>query len=238
MRPVICLITPPVEDVASGFAPSSSAMARPSEARSAKADSRTVADLVDRIAAAARAGVQLVQIRQPGLEARPLTELVTAVLDAVRGSRTRVLVNDRLDVALATGADGVHLRGDSPPAGRIRAVVPRGFLVGRSVHGLEEAQAVASDGTLDYLIYGTAFATESKPGAPGAGNERLAAVCAAVSVPVLAVGGVTPARLGAVAAAGADGFAAIGLFARATPASVHEVVEDAVRAFDTPASVP
>ncbi len=216
MRPVICLITPPL-NVASGF-------------------SRT--DLVARIGGAARAGVHLVQIRQPGLDVRPLADLVTAALEAVRGTTARILVNDRLDVALAVGAHGVHLRADSPPAARVRASAPPGFLIGRSVHALEDARAAAEDRAVDYLIYGTVFATASKPGAGAAGVDRLAAVCAAVPMPVLAVGGITPARLGAVAAAGADGFAAIGLFAGGAPGALEATVAEAVRTFDTPRSVP
>jgi len=215
MRPVICLITPPCPP-----------------------EPHTMRDLVDRIVAAARAGVDLVQIRQPGMDGRPLASLAEAAIHAVRGTRTRVLVNDRVDIALAVGAHGVHLRGDSPSAARVRASAPRAFLIGRSVHGLEEAQAAAGDSAIDYMIYGTVFATDSKPGAPAAGLERLAAVCAAVPIPVLAVGGIIAARLGPIAAAGADGFAAIGLFATAPASALHEIVGEAVRTFDTPRRVP
>lgn len=215
MSPVLCLITP----------------SRPQEPAA-------VRDLVDRIGAAARAGVHLVQIRQPGFEARALTELTAAGVAAVHGTRTRVVVNDRLDVALAAGAHGVHLRGDSMPAARVRGTIGRHFLIGRSVHGVEEARAAAGERALDYVIYGTVFATDSKPGARAVGADALAEVCAAVPIPVLAIGGITPERLGAVAAAGADGFAAIGLFAREAPQDVHEIVGRAVRAFDTPAAVP
>jgi thiamine-phosphate pyrophosphorylase len=200
--------------------------------------SRTRDDLIARIAAAARAGVHLIQIRQPGWDGRPLAELVAAALDAVRGTDARVLVNDRLDVALAMGAHGLHLRSDSPLPERVRAVAPRPFLIGRSVHAAKEAQAASGDGALDYVIFGTVFPTESKPGAPAAGLDGLAAVCAAVPVPVLAVGGMTAARLGAVARAGADGFAAIGLFSEPALESLDGIVSAARRAFDTPATVP
>jgi thiamine-phosphate diphosphorylase len=215
MRPVICLITPP---------------------RAPGAAARRA--LVDRIGAAARAGVHLVQIRQPDLDGGALARLVEESRAAVGGTRARVLVNDRLDVALAAGADGVHLRGDSMPAARVRAVAPAGFLIGRSVHSANEARAVAQDGSLDYVIFGTVFATASKPGATVAGPEGLAAACEDVPIPVLAVGGITPERLGAVAAAGADGFAAIGLFATGALEDLPEVIRRAVRAFDTPAAVP
>lgn len=224
MRPAICLITPPLIRLTpdTTYVPSDS--------------SRT--DLVNRVGAAARAGVHLIQVRQPGVEGRPLVELAAAVVAAVRGTRTRVLVNDRLDVALAAGVHGVHLRGESMPAARVRAAAPPGFLIGRSVHAAEEARTVSADGALDYLIYGTVFATGSKPGVAAAGTAELAAVCAAAPVPVLAIGGITVERLGEVAAAGADGFAAIGLFTGLTPIGLHEIVERAIRAFDTPATVP
>jgi thiamine-phosphate pyrophosphorylase len=226
MRPVICLITPPL------------VRPQPDTTDVASSMSRTTDELIDRIVAAARAGIDLVQIRQPGMDGRPLAALTAAAIHAVRGTRTRVLVNDRVDIALAVGAHGVHLRGDSPSAARVRASVPRAFLIGRSVHALEEAQAVAGEGATDYMIYGTVFATDSKPGALTAGLERLAAVCTAVPIPVLAVGGITAARLGPIAAAGADGFAAIGLFATAPASTIHEVIGEAVRTFDTLRRVP
>lgn len=197
-----------------------------------------VRNLVDRIGAAARAGVHLVQIRQPEIEGRALMGLVADAVRAVRGTQTRVVVNDRVDVALAAGAHGVHLRGDSMSAARVRAIVPPGFLIGRSVHSPEEARTVAGDGALDYVIFGTVFATGSKPGAAAAGRHALAAACAAVPLPVLAVGGITPERLGAVAAAGAAGFAAIGVFAGCAIDALHGEVVRAAQAFDTSARVP
>ena len=128
-----------------------------------------------------------------------------------RGTRTRVIVNDRLDVALAADADGVHLRADSLPPSAARSIAPAGFLIGRSVHRLDEAVRVALD--VDYLIAGTVFPTPSKPdGAPLLGVGGLASIAAAVRVPVLAIGGISIDRIGAVAEAGAAGVAAVGLF--------------------------
>ena len=169
--------------------------------------------LVARVADAARAGVHLVQIRQRTLDGGPLLMLVRQCMAALAGTRTRLVVNDRLDVALAGHAHGVHLRADSMPASRVRALAPRGFLIGRSVHGASEAVAVELDGGVDYLVFGTIFTTPSKPGRPAAGTGALATVVAATRLPVLAVGGVTPERLADVARTGAAGFAAISLFA-------------------------
>ena len=170
------------------------------------------AALVERVRTAARAGVHLVQVRERDLDGGPLTRLVSSCVDAVRGTRTRILVNDRLDVARAAGAHGVHLRADSFGARRARASAPSPFLIGRSVHSLAEAVAAAEEGAVDYLIFGTVYETRSKPGGPVAGVAELAAVAAATPLPVLAIGGITHARIGEVVAAGASGVAGISMF--------------------------
>lgn len=164
---------------------------------------------------AAEAGVEIIHVRERDLEAGELAALVTGVVAATRGSSTKVVVNDRVDVAAACGADGVHLRGDSMPAARVRTMVPDGFLIGRSVHSVREAEvASAAAGAVDYLVAGTVFPTTSKPGATTwLGLPGLAAITKAVSVPVLAIGGLTVDRAPEVARAGAKGLAAIALFA-------------------------
>ena len=127
-----------------------------------------------------------------------------------QGSTTRVLVNDRLDIALACGAAGVHLRSDSVPPDAVRRAVPAPFVVGVSVHSLVEAIAVAP--SVDYIVAGTDWPTPSKPAAATIGPEGLSRIAAAVGVPVLAIGGVTLDRLAETARTGAAGAAAIGLF--------------------------
>lgn len=169
--------------------------------------------LVRLVRHAAAAGVNLVQVRERGLDDRPLLALTREIVGAVEGTCARVVVNDRVDIALAAGAAGVHLRADSPPAPAVRAIVPTGFLIGRSVHSEGEAIEAAATG-VDYLILGTIFPTASKPagGAP-LGLEPLARAVRAIDTPILAIGGVTADNVGKIAAAGAAGFAAIGLFA-------------------------
>ena len=194
--------------------------------------------LVQRIGSAARAGAHLIQIRQPQCEALALTRLVERARQAVAGTAARLLVNDRVDVALSAGAHGVHLRSESMPAARVREIVPAGFVIGRSVHGLEEAVAAERDGGLDYLLFGTVFATGSKPGVQPAGVERLAAICASASLPVLGIGGMTVSSLPSVARAGAAGFAAIGLFAGAEREALPHLLAAASSAFDTPGGLP
>jgi thiamine-phosphate pyrophosphorylase len=167
--------------------------------------------VIAQVREAVAAGIDLIQIRERGMEAARLADVVSQALAASRGSSTRIVVNDRLDVAMACGADGVHLRADSVPPASVRALVPAGFLVGRSVHSADEAARAAPD--VDYLIAGTVFPTASKPGAlRSLGDAGLAGVTHAVGVPVLAIGGITIEHLPRVAAAGAAGVAAIGLF--------------------------
>jgi thiamine-phosphate pyrophosphorylase len=168
--------------------------------------------LVRRVRAAAVEGVHLVQVRERDLDGGPLTRLVRACVDAVRGSRARVIVNDRFDVAVAAGAHGVHLRGDSFPASRIRACAPQGFLIGRSVHSVSDAVAAAEGAAIDYLIFGTVFVSGSKPERPAAGLRELSAVASATRVPVLAIGGMTSDRIADVMRAGAAGVAGISMF--------------------------
>jgi thiamine-phosphate pyrophosphorylase len=192
----------------------------------------TASALVDVIAAAARAGIDWIQIREPGLDDRRLLALTRDAVAAVRGTPARILVNGRPDIALAAEASGVHLRANSMAASRVRPLVPREFVIGRSVHSPEEAMAAEADGGCDYLIFGTVFASASKPpGHPVAGLDALGRVCASVRLPVLAIGGVTIDRAPAVASAGAAGVAAIGLFADA--ADLSRTVAALRNAFDT-----
>jgi thiamine-phosphate pyrophosphorylase len=181
--------------------------------------------IADRCEAAVRAGVDMIQVREPDLDAAALAALVTSLVRLTRGTGTRVVVNDRLDVALACGADGVHLRGDSIPPASARVIAPPGLLIGRSVRRLDEAMEAAP--SVDYLIAGTVFPTSSKAGLYNLlGIEGLTLICEAVPVPVLAIGGVTPDRFAAIAEAGAAGVAAIGLF-KGEGRPVADVVHDA-----------
>ena len=188
---------------------------------------RRQSDVLEQTRRAVDAGVDVIQVREPDLEAAPLAELVSSVLGIARSSSTRVTVNDRLDVAMACGADGVHLRADSMTPADARRLAPARFLVGRSVHNPAEAGAA---GGADYLIAGTVFPTSSKPGVSCLGVEGLRAIVQTSTVPVLAIGGVTRDRLPAIAATGAAGVAAIGLFAHG---SLVEIVKAARAVFDT-----
>jgi thiamine-phosphate pyrophosphorylase len=175
-------------------------------------------DLVARAANAVRAGVDVIQVRERDLPDRQLAALVRRVVEAAAGSRTRVLVNDRADIAIVAGAAGVHLRGDSPSASRVREIAPDGFIIGRSVHSLADVDAAVADGGCDHLTFGTVFPSEGKAeGHPVAGLDALREVCARAPLPVIAIGGITGERVAAVRDAGAAGFAAVGLFMCLTP---------------------
>ena len=194
---------------------------------------------------AAEAGVDLIQVRERDLEAGALAALVTDLLTATRDTHTRIVVNDRLDVALACGAAGVHLRGDSIPVDAARRLATTGFLIGRSVHGVDEAVAAAG---ADYLIAGTVFASASKPAeARLLGIDGLRAIARASSVPVLAIGGINAPSFDAVAAAGAAGLAAIGLFMASHPdaevsgcrvVELRQIVKNARSRFDSVNTTP
>jgi thiazole tautomerase (transcriptional regulator TenI) len=181
--------------------------------RAATPNARTTRDEVDglerQLDDAFAAAVDLVQVRESGLAAATLRALVERLVRRAPAA-SRVVVNDRADVARAGGAAGVHLRGDGPPASRVRPLGPEGWIVGRSVHSAEEAHR-ATDA--DYLLFGSVFASLSKgPGAAVAGVARLRAAVQAVPVRVLAIGGVTPEHVAECRAAGAAGVAAIGVF--------------------------
>jgi thiamine-phosphate diphosphorylase len=194
--------------------------------------------LADLVARAADAGIDLVQVRENDLPARGIIRLVRRFLDIVHGTKTRIVVNDRLDVALATSAHGVHLKDDAVAIERVRAVAPAGFLIGRSIH----SPGHAADTSADYLVYGTVFSTRSKPEAHDlAGLAGLQAAVRQARVPVLAIGGVKLTRLAGVARTGAAGVAAVDLFLPDGPALVvplHRISEEVRQAFDSAGPAP
>lgn len=152
----------------------------------------------------------MLQIRESELGTRELLDLVTAVVPLARPAGLRVVVNDRVDVALIAGADGVHLPARGLPVAEVRAIAPPGFLIGKSAHTDEEIDRAAG---ADYLIFGTIFATASKPGVQGQGLEALRRAVKRFQGPVLAIGGVSAANLPEVMSTGAAGYAGISSFA-------------------------
>jgi thiamine-phosphate pyrophosphorylase len=175
--------------------------------------------LPDAVARAVAGGVTAVMLREPDLGAGPLLALAAEILPRVRAEGALFLVNDRIDVALACGADGVHLRRTSLAPDAARGLLPPGSLLGVSTHEETEVRDAFAAGA-DYVVFGPVFATPSKAGIlEPRGVEESARVAAAAPGPVLALGGVTPANLPELVRAGCPGAAAIrALLAAADPA--------------------
>ena len=170
---------------------------------------------------AVQAGIELIQIREKDLPTRALLQLVERAVAAARGSGTRLVVNDRLDVALAAGAPGVHLGTQSIPPQAVRKRVPEGFLIGVSCHSREEVQAAEMAGA-DYVLLGPIFETPSKIAyGPPLGLGTLRETAAAVQVPILALGGITVERVRACVHAGAAGIAGIRIFQDASSLAIR-----------------
>jgi thiamine-phosphate pyrophosphorylase len=187
----------------------------------------SIEPLLHKIEDAAHAGVDWIQLREKDLSARAFATLTREALLRVQKSASShtqpalIVVNDRLDVALAERAGGVHLGESSLPVEEVKRLLqdfsraqplPNDFLVGFSCHSLESAISAANSGA-DYIFFGPVFATPSKAAYGAAqGVKRLAAVCHSVSIPVLAIGGITVQNAALCFEAGASGLAAIRLF--------------------------
>ncbi len=168
-------------------------------------------------------GVDFVQIREKDMSDRELFKLTSKAVALARGSRCRILVNGRADVALASGADGVHLPSSGLRLSHISSWLPSDFLVGLSVHSAQEVHHAARIGA-DYALLGPVFATHSKLkyGSP-LGLVVLRDACARTSMPVFGLGGVGPGQVDSIIAAGAAGVAGITLFQQGLGAIVRRL---------------
>jgi thiamine-phosphate pyrophosphorylase len=193
----------------------------------------SIARLREAIRMAFTAGADWVQIREKDL---PGHELLALARDAVASAQGRVIVNDRLDIALAAGAGGVHLGRQSSPAREVvawcrRGNAPADFVIGVSCHSLEEAREAESDGA-NYIFFGPVFETPSKRGfGKPQSIANLAEVCGAVQIPVIAIGGVNAENAAECIQFAAAGIAAIRLFQEASnPDAIRKIVERLHRA--------
>jgi thiamine-phosphate pyrophosphorylase len=183
--------------------------------------------ILTQISAAVSAGIDLIQIREKNLSARVLFELCEQAGRLTSGSSTRLLVNDRADIAAGAGADGVHLTTRSIDAGAIRKTFGAGLLIGVSTHSLDEAVAARDDGA-GFIVFGPVFETPSKAeyGTP-VGVEQLSKVVRELEpFPVIALGGVMRANARDCLNAGASGIAGISLFSdHAKLADIAETIK-------------
>jgi thiamine-phosphate pyrophosphorylase len=178
----------------------------------------SIAQLLAMIRRAIEAGIDWIQIREKDLSGRELIHLVRESVAAASGTRTRIIVNDRLDVAIAAHASGVHLGEDSLPVRDVaawresHATEGVNFFVGASCHSLEQAKSAERDGA-DHVIFGPVFETPSKVNfGPPQGIGRLHEICGEIKIPVLAIGGVNASNAFECLRAGAAGIAAIRMF--------------------------
>jgi thiamine-phosphate pyrophosphorylase len=178
--------------------------------------SEAFAEMVATARAAVAAHCPLLQLREKNLTARSLYELTLRIVQATRGTGTRVLVNDRADVAVAAGADGVHLTTRSLSAAVIRRTFGPDLIIGVSTHSLAEAVQAREDDA-DFVVFGPVFKTRSKRAyGPPTGLKRLREVSMALApLPVVALGGIAVDNAADCVRVGARGVAGIQVFAAA-----------------------
>jgi thiamine-phosphate pyrophosphorylase len=156
-----------------------------------------------------KGGVQAVQLREKDLETKRLLSMAYSFRELTSGYRAKLFINDRVDVALAVDADGVHLGGESMPAFAARKAAGEAMLIGVSAHSIEEAKKAGEEGA-DFVTLGPVFETPSKIkyGKP-LGPELFREVTGKISIPVFAIGGIKKERVGSVLESGASGIALI-----------------------------
>ncbi len=158
---------------------------------------------------AAEGGADVVQLRDKARTSKDLLSIALQIREVTRSAGITFIINDRLDLALASGADGVHLGQEDLPIPFARKVSGKGFIIGTSVRTVEEAMIAETEGA-DYIALSPIFNTSTKSDAgPGKGLEMLKRIKSAVSIPVIAIGGIGKGNVRQVMDAGADGVAVI-----------------------------
>ncbi|GBD11024.1 Thiazole tautomerase [bacterium HR23] len=184
--------------------------------------------LVEAVAQAVEGGVDLVQVREKDLPGGHLLALAVRLREVTRG-RALLFINERADVALLSEADGVHLPEAGLPPSAVRRLAGRRLLIGASVHSVEAGYRAEQEGA-DLLVAGTIFPSRSHPGQSATGVGLLTALRKAVSLPVLAIGGVTPQNAGECIRAGAHGVAVVtAILGQPRPAASARRLREAMR---------
>ncbi len=197
-------------------------------------------ELVERVSQAVEGGVDLVQLRDKTLPGGQLFDLASSMLEAI-GGRAKLIINERADVALAAGAQGVQLGEEGLPVAAARKVLGDGLIIGRSVHSTKAAIQAESEGA-DLLVVGTMYASRSHPGEPPAGPGLMREISGKCRLPLIGIGGVTPENAAELIDAGASGVAVItNILAaddpRAAAARLKEILVASWNARMTPADV-
>jgi thiamine-phosphate pyrophosphorylase len=177
-------------------------------------------DLAPFLAACIRGGADIVQLRDKHLDARPLLERAAVALAVCREFGVPFILNDRPDLALACGADGVHVGQDDAPPWLARRILGADLIVGRSTHCAGDLVAAARE-PVDYISTGPVNPTPTKPGRPGTGLGYLSEAAVQATVPWFVTGGVTPDSIGAMVAAGARRFVVVRYLTEAADPEGH-----------------
>lgn len=189
---------------------------------------RSSGDLLTAIRQALSVGVDWIQLREKTAPAYETYTLARRVQQECRGAGGGLIINDRIDIALALDADGVHLAKKSLPVEVARPLVGADILLGCSVHSLDEAMRASRAGA-DYITFGNVFATDTHPGAPARGTAMLRAIVEAVEIPVLAIGGITAENVEQALVTGCAGIAVIGaILTAADPAAAAADLREAL----------
>lgn len=175
--------------------------------------------LLDKVRAAFAAGVDVVQVREKHLTAREVADIVDTLAGFQEKKTSRLLVNERLDIAATCHADGVHMPAHCAPIAAVRAAADNEMLIGVSCHDVAEVALAVEQGA-SYVLLSPIFATASKPGVTPLGLSTLELVCRRFSVPVYALGGITAANAEACVRAGAAGLAGISLYQQTTDLTI------------------
>lgn len=187
-------------------------------------------DLTELLTAVVAGGCRMVQLREKEWPSGRLLPVARRLRDHCRAAGVTFIVNDRVDLALAVEADGVHLGQEDLPAPVARALLRPGMLVGVSTHSVAQARTAQADGA-DYVAVGSMYPTDTKPDFQLVGPALVQDLRLEIRVPLIGIGGITPANTGAVIRAGADGVAVISaVCAAADPAAATRSFLEAIRA--------